>query len=244
MFKRLAVTLLITTGLLAGGARAAELHSDLPLKYLEQPAAQTANPALVIFLHGYGSNEKDLFGLKDLLPAEATYLSVRAPLELAPGHYQWFKQKGTAAPYDGVSSDLANASKVLTDFVVKAAGKYNTPASRVYLVGFSQGAMMTYEVALRRPDTVGGIAALSGRLLPVVEQQMQGVPAYKQLAVFIGHGNADQRVGFSGASHAQAELRKVGVTAQFHAYPGLGHSISEAEVGDLQAWLQAAIQAR
>lgn len=243
MFNRWAVALLVMIGLLAGGARASELHADLPLKYLEQPAAREAKPALVIFLHGYGSNEKDLFGMKDLLPADVTYLSVRAPLELSPGHYQWFKQKGTAAPYDGVSSDLANASSVLTDFIVKAAAKYDTPASRVYLVGFSQGAMMTYEVALRRPQVVGGIAALSGRLLPVVEQQMQGAPAYRQLAVFIGHGSADQRVGFSGATHAQAQLQKVGVAARFHAYPGLGHSISAAEVSDLQAWLQTAIQA-
>ena len=244
MFKRLAVALLITTGLLASGAKAAELHGDLPLKYLEQPAVDAPNPALVILLHGYGSNEKDLFGLKDLLPAQATYLSVRAPLELAPGHYQWFRQKGTAAPYDGVSTDLANAGSVLTDFIVKAAAKYHTPANRVYLVGFSQGAMMTYEVALRRPDVLGGIAALSGRLLPVVEQQMRGAPEYRHLQVFIGHGSADQRVGFSGATHAQAELKKVGVAPQFHAYPGLGHSISEAEVGDLQAWLQGAIQGR
>lgn len=244
MFKRWAATLLFTAGLLAGAAQGTELHSDLPLKYLEQPAAQAPASALVILLHGYGSNEKDLFGLKDLLPARATYLSVRAPLELAPGHYQWFKQKGTAAPYDGVSSDLANASTLLSEFIVKAANKYQVPANRVYLVGFSQGAMMTYEVALRRPEVLGGIAALSGRLLPVVEQQMQGVREYRQLQVFIGHGSADQRVGFSGATHAQAQLKKVGVAAQFHAYPGLGHSISEAEVGDLQAWLQAAIEAR
>ena len=244
MFKRWAFTFLLTAGLLAGTAQANELQGDLPLKYLEQPAADAPNPTLVILLHGYGSNEKDLFGLKDLLPAQATYLSVRAPLELAPGHYQWFRQKGTAAPYDGVSTDLAQAGSVLTDFIVKAAAKYHTPANRVYLVGFSQGAMMTYEVALRRPDVVGGIAALSGRLLPVVEQQMRGVPEYRNLQVFIGHGNADQRVGFSGATHAQEQLKKVGVTPQFHAYPGLGHSISEAEVGDLQAWLQGALQAR
>lgn len=56
------------------------LHTDLPLKYLEQANLESVNQPLVIFLHGYGSNEHDLFDIKDELPARYNYLSVRAPM--------------------------------------------------------------------------------------------------------------------------------------------------------------------
>ncbi len=190
----------------------------------------------MIFLHGYGGNEADLFGIKDGLPASYAYLSVRAPQALEEGSYQWFHRKGEGA-YDGDVDDLKRSAALIVDFVAKAASKYHTTADKVFLVGFSQGAIMSYEVALREPSAVRGIAALSGRLLPVLRAQLKADKTLGSLAIFIGHGNDDQRLPFSDGSDAQSLLRKLGLAPQFHAYPGLGHSISEGEISDLNAWL-------
>src|SRR5471030_2390322 len=81
------------------------LHTDLPLKYLEQANPDSHNQPLVIFLHGYGSNERDLFGIKDDLPAQYNYLSVQAPVALDEDSYQWFRTKGEGA-YNGETDDL------------------------------------------------------------------------------------------------------------------------------------------
>jgi phospholipase/carboxylesterase len=213
------------------------LQTDLPLKYLEQTTADSRDQPLVIFLHGYGSNEQDLFGIKDELPKPYTYLSVRAPMVMQEGSYQWFRKKGEGA-YNGETDDLKSSGQLLLDFVAQAAKKYHTEPDKVYLVGFSQGAIMSYEVALRHPEAVGGIAALSGRILPVLRAELKPDEKRQSLAIFIGHGTADKRLPLSDGTEANSLLQSVSLEPEFHAYQGVGHSISAEEMQDLNAWLQ------
>jgi len=236
MIKRIALALLLVSGVAHGADPV--LHTDLPLSYLEQAPAVTRDKPLVIFLHGYGSNEADLFGLRDQLPAGYTYLSVRAPQTLEEGSYQWFHQQGDGA-YDGVTADLTSSRQALHDFIAKAVAKYHTQASKVVLVGFSQGAIMSYELGLREPQSVRGIAVLSGKILPVLQGELKSnpAPALNTLAIFIGHGTEDPRLPFTDASEAQRILHELGLTPDFHAYADMGHTISKTEVEDLNAWL-------
>lgn len=213
------------------------LQTDLPLKYLEQANVDSRDQPLVIFLHGYGSNEQDLFGIKDDLPTQYTYLSVRAPMVMEEGSYQWFRKKGEGA-YNGETDDLKTNAQLLLDFVAQAAKKYHTEPDKVVLVGFSQGAIMSYEVALRHPEAVGGIAALSGRILPVLKSELQPDEKRQSLAIFIGHGTADKRLPFSDGTDANSLLKSASLEPEFHAYEGVGHNISADEVKDLSAWLQ------
>lgn len=213
------------------------LLTDLPLKYLEQANPESRNQPLVIFLHGYGSNEQDLFGIKDELPAQYTFLSVRAPIVMEEGSYQWFRKKGEGA-YNGETDDLKTSGQVLLDFVALATKKYHTEANKVFLVGFSQGAIMSYEVGLRHPEALGGIAALSGRILPVLKSELKADEKRQSLAIFIGHGTADKRLPYTDGTDADRALQSLSLKPEFHAYQGVGHTISAAEIQDLNAWLQ------
>jgi len=213
------------------------LQTDLPLKYLEQATPDSRDQPLVIFLHGYGSNEQDLFGMKDELPKQYTYLSVRAPVVLEEGSYQWFRKKGEGA-YNGETDDLKSSGQVLIDFIAKATRKYHTEPGKVFLVGFSQGAIMSYEVGLRHPEVLGGIAALSGRILPVLKSELKPDEKRQSLAIFIGHGTADKRLPYSDGTEANSLLQSVSLEPEFHAYQGVGHNISAEELQDLNAWLQ------
>ncbi|MGE8154539.1 alpha/beta hydrolase [Pseudomonas vancouverensis] len=234
MLKLLALfTLLVSAAVHAQPS----LQSDLPLKYLEQANPDSQDQPLVIFLHGYGSNEQDLFGIKDDLPATYTYLSVRAPLVVGEGSFQWFRKKGEGA-YNGETDDLKSSSQTLLDFITQATKKYHTEPEKVFLVGFSQGAIMTYELGLRHPEAVGGIAALSGRILPVLKSELKPDEKRRSLAVFIGHGEQDKRLPVTDGSEANNLLQSVSLEPEFHAYPGVGHSISADEIQDLSAWLQ------
>lgn len=214
------------------------LQTDLPLGYLEQANSTSQDKPLIIFLHGSGSNEDDLFDIKDQLPTEYTFLSARAPLEVEPGSYQWFNKKAGNGEYDGETDDLKNSEEMITDFIVKATEKYHTQPGKVFLVGFSQGAIMSYEVALRHPDIVRGIAALSGKILPVLKSELKPSQRFKPLEVFIGHGTADQKVPYVGATDADRLLQGLSIQPDFHAYPGIGHTISDSEIMDLNSWLQ------
>lgn len=244
MRKLLGVLLLVCSGFVCAGVVQAQddLQSDLPLKYLAEINADMPDRPLVIFIHGFGSNEQDLFGLKDRLSPDYNYLSVRAPMELRPGSYKWFTQKTGVPGYDGVTDDLQSSGALLTRFIREATGKYRTQPQKVYLIGFSQGAMMSYEVALRDPALVGGFAALSGRLLPVLESGLAGDQRLAALNVFIGHGAEDHQVAYSGGPQALATLEKLGLHPEFHGYEGLEHSISAAEVADLARWLDRSLK--
>jgi len=238
MLKPLALALLLAC---TASAAEAELLADMPLTYQEQASADTRDQPLVIFLHGYGSNEDDLFGIKDDLPANYTVLSVRGRLELDLGAYQWYRKKSGVAQYDGDSDDLRQSAEAITDFVTRVTEKYHTQPDKVFLVGFSQGAMMTYEVALRHPEVLRGIAALSGRVLPLLRSELKDGSKYAALKVFIGHGTADPQVPYVGATEALGVLKGVSIAPQFHSYPGVGHTISATEVSDLKNWISASL---
>ncbi|MDY7564314.1 dienelactone hydrolase family protein [Pseudomonas sp. RTC3] len=214
------------------------LHTDLPLSYIEQAGPDSHNKPLIIFLHGSGSNEEDLFDIKDQLPADYTYLSVRAPFEVESDSYQWFNKKAGEGDYDGETDELKSSAGKIVDFIAKATGKYHTQPDKVFLVGFSQGAIMSYEVALRDPEVVRGIAALSGKILPVLKSELKPADNLKQVAIFIGHGTADRKLPYAGATDAETLLQSLSLTPEFHAYPGIGHTISQTEIVDLNSWLQ------
>ncbi|WP_106804342.1 alpha/beta hydrolase [Pseudomonas sp. S5D5] len=232
----------LALALVAGAAQAdTSLHTDLPLSYLEQTQGDARNQPLVIFLHGFGSNEEDLFGIKDALPSTWTYLSARAPMPVDPHGFRWFTKTPGDGEYNGETADLQRSATLLEDFVTQATAKYHTQSDRVFLVGFSQGAIMSYEVGLRKPALVRGIAALSGSVLPVLKAELKPDERLKQLAIFIGHGTLDQALPYTSATRANEVLTGLGLTPEFHGYPGMPHTISEAEVQDLKAWLEKSL---
>lgn len=229
--------------LMASAAHAdSTLHTDLPLSYLEQTQSDARNQPLVIFLHGFGSNEEDLFGIKDALPSTWTYLSVRAPMPVDPQGYRWFTKTPGDGDYNGETADLQRSAALIEDFVGKATAKYHTHSDRVFLVGFSQGAIMSYEVGLRKPALVRGIAALSGSVLPVLKAELKPSESLGKLAIFIGHGTLDQALPYASATQANEVLVGLGLTPEFHGYPGMPHTVSETEVQDLKAWLAKSVR--
>jgi phospholipase/carboxylesterase len=235
MFKLFSLTL----ALVAGAAQAdSALHTDLPLSYLEQTQGDPRNQPLVIFLHGFGSNEEDLFGIKDALPSTWTYLSARAPMPVDPSGYRWFARKPGDGDYDGETADLQRSAELIEDFVAQATAKYHTRSDRVFLVGFSQGAIMSYEVGLRKPTLVRGIAALSGSVLPVLKAELKPDASLDKLAIFIGHGTLDQALPYTSATRANEVLLGLGLKPEFHGYMGMPHTVSEAEIQDLKVWLE------
>ncbi|WP_296260376.1 MULTISPECIES: alpha/beta hydrolase [unclassified Pseudomonas] len=219
------------------------LLTDLALPYLAAAPADSKDKPLIIFLHGYGSNERDLFSIKDELPQDYTYLSVRAPAEVDGGGYKWFTQDTDQAEYEGVTSDVDKSTDSLRTFIQQATEKYATQPDKVILVGFSQGAMMSYQIGLQYPQLVRGIAPLSGKILAALKARLKPDDQLKPLNVFIGHGAADNRVPFSGATEAQTLLENLLISPEFHAYAGAGHTITSAEVGDLNAWIEQTLAA-
>ncbi len=232
MKKTLFILYLLLTATVASKA---QLQQDLALKYLVQlPAERSANMPVIILLHGYGSNEADLFGLKEILPKKYLVASARAPYPVGTNGFQWFNLNNLDD-----QPEIGNSRELIVKFIDGLINKYKADKQNVFLIGFSQGAMMSYEVGLYNPGKVKGIAPLSGRIFSSVRQNIKNAsPQMKQLKVFIAHGTADNRINVAEGKAANSFLKNIGLKPEYHEYAGMGHTISNDVLRDLVKWLQ------
>src|SRR5262245_8473785 len=131
---------------------------------VRRPERAGASPPLLILLHGIGSNEEDLMGLEPYLDERFVVVSARAPHPYGWGGYAWFEIEWLP---NVIVIDRAQAEQsrdLIVRFIGEAAAAYGADPARVYLMGFSQGAMMSGWVALTHPELVAGAALMSGRV--------------------------------------------------------------------------------
>lgn len=216
-----------------------QVQNDLSLPYLvREPSVKTDKPPVLILLHGYGSNEADLFGLQSQFPANFLVVSVRAPIVMSPNSFQWFRMETVNGVMQGNPEDLKSSREKIKAMIPEVTAKYKTDPKQVYLCGFSQGAMMSYEVGLTAPELLKGIAPLSGKIFESLKASVKSSAALKALKIFIGHGDADARVAYSYASEADSYLKKLGLSPVLHTYKGMQHSINQEELKELRLWLE------
>jgi len=215
------------------------LPQSLTLIHLiRPPLRKSALPPLLLMLHGVGSRERDLFDLAEYLDRRFFIVSARAPNVLGPDSYAWYPVEYTA---DGTIIDFEVAEdsrSMLLRFIDELIEAYQVDPKRVYLMGFSQGAIMGLSIALTRPDKVAGIVVMSGRLLPEIRSMIADPTALTGLPIFMVHGRADPIVPIAQARATRAELAQLPVALTYHEYT-MGHQVTVESLKDIVAWLKA-----
>ena len=129
------------------------------LHYLvQEPKVKHDKNPLLLLLHGYGSNEEDLFSFASELPDDYYVVSAQAPYPLMYGSYAWYSINFDAD--DTKFSDLNQARQsrdLIVDFIDELTVKYPIDKEKITLIGFSQGAILSYAVALSYPEKVSKI---------------------------------------------------------------------------------------
>ena len=194
-----------------------------------------AKPPALILLHGRGTNEDDLLGLADFLDPRFFIISARAPyrFEEGLGGYTWFGLQEIGKPDP---QQFGEAYRHLAQFIEDAKAGYAVDPDRVFLLGFSMGSIMSFAVALTRPNAVRGIVAHSGYIPENVSLQFVW-NQLSSLSVFVAHGLHDPIIPIQKARRAQELLSKTGADLTYKEYP-IAHSISEESLADLSRWLQ------
>lgn len=200
---------------------------------VQKPRVQAVKAPLLILLHGFGSNEQDLMGLVKYLPPQFTFVAPRAPIALSNGSYAWYHLDLSAGKPVYDVKEAERARQMILSFIDELKIKYN--ASEVMLLGFSQGAIMSYSVALSQPQKVKGIVALSGRMLTEIDTYLAPSAELKKLKIFIGHGTSDQVLPFYNGEAAFLKCSNLGTQVVFKEYK-MGHEISFPELTDIQQW--------
>lgn len=204
------------------------------LRFLERPAAGEAEGALVL-LHGRGADEHDLFGLLDVLDPERRLLGLtpRAPLALPPGGARWYRLGGIPTP-DPVTfhASLGRVAAFLDAIPVTLA--------RVVLGGFSQGAVMSYALALGagRPRPAG-LVALSG-FVPRVDGFSLDLEDIAGYPVWVSHGALDSVIPAAYGREAAALLRDAGAALTWRETP-VPHGVDPLLLPELRSFVSDAL---
>lgn len=198
-------------------------------------------PKSLILFHGLGSDGDDMRGLAQSLPWSGRLLCPDAalrPVTINAGYVMraWFDILGLTpdAPVDevGIHQAVAQARQLIE--AERAAG---VPAERIIVGGFSQGGVVALHAALRHPERLGGVLALSTWLPLRQTLATEHSEVALGTPIFMGHGTRDDIVPLASAERAHDTLRELGCRdLVFRTYP-MAHSVSSEEMADLRAWL-------
>jgi phospholipase/carboxylesterase len=203
------------------------------------PAGNNPNAPLVLLLHGMGADEKDLWFMADKLPSYCRVVSLRAPYKHEGGGYRWFRIQYT---HEGKVMDYNQAlqsRQTIIDFLESFQQKNGYQPAGIYVIGFSQGAMMGFTLLSGLPNVLGHVS-LGGLIFPELLNEFKP-QALAHKNVFIGHGSRDAIVPVEEARKARQILQQAGIKPSYNEYIA-GHQITPDMLSALLLWLQQKIK--
>ncbi len=218
-------------------------------KHLSGPekSPKSGNPAqqLIVFLHGLGADGNDLLSLAPFFQTafpNAHFASPNAPFDCdmaTPSFsynrgFQWFSL--LEYRLEPMLAGMKISEPILNEYLDAKLAELNLPMSKLALIGFSQGTMMSLHTMLRRSPACGAIVGFSGALVGEenLAQEIKSRPP-----VCLIHGDADMVVPYASLAAAEKILRDEQVPVQVHTRPRLGHSIDEEGIAIALRFLQA-----
>ncbi len=212
-------------------------NTPLPLYHITKPSILKQNAPLLIMLHGYGSDENDLFSFADELPEDIFVISVRAPHPMQPYGNAWYAIHFDAEQGKWNDNEQAKQScDIIADFIDKAVKTYPVNPNNVTLLGFSQGSILSYAVALTYPEKVKNVIALSGYLVTDILPKELKSTNYSHLDFYCSHGSADQVIPVEWARQTAPFLSNLNIKHEYSEFP-IGHGVSPQNFYAFRHWL-------
>lgn len=203
---------------------------------------------LVIFLHGYNGSIADHRYAVDWLneKLDNAYIIVPQAPEICdknPQKYQWFgmikydpekkrNQPETSSQdifkiYNAAGRDIDAQAHNINAFIDEMQANLHIKDSRTFLIGFSQGAMLTIYTALTRKKTLGGAFALSGLVAgtELLQKQILSRPD-----IYLFHGENDIKVQYKTLPDTMKWLTDHQINTAVRTYAGLDHRMVEDEI--------------
>lgn len=216
--------------------------APLSLEHLIRPSTNNEGKPPVIFMfHGYGSNEEDLFSFAPELPGALCVISVRAPYPMEPFGNAWYAITFDAQQGKWSDDEQARSSRErIIKFIDEACEAYGLDTDRINLLGFSQGTILSYSVALSYPEKIKNVVALSGYINEGILKKDYHKNTFKNLQIYISHGQVDQVIPPEWAQKAPSFLNKLGISNVYKEFP-VGHGVSPENFYSFKKWLEERI---
>ena len=202
----------------------------------KEPKNLTSETPLLILLHGYGSNEQDLFSFAEELPEDFLIISARAPYEMGYGGYAWFSinfDENNNKFYD--LEEAQESVNKISSFIDEIQAKYKTNPNKTFLLGFSQGCILSYSLSLTIPNKVQYVIGLSG----FINEELTNQEISKDITTeyYISHGTVDQVIPVEWARKAPEFLTKNNLKNLYSEYP-VGHGVAPQNFYSFKQWIE------
>ena len=193
----------------------------------------------ILTLHGRGANALDLLGLAPYL-CNGKFLMIcpQGPLETPIGPdafgYAWYPMSMGGPPDIGA---ILSSRKMLQQFLDTCLQRYPIDAKKLVVLGFSQGGVMAYSLALSSPERFAGLAVLSSWLPKELIAKLSIKEGVQSLPTVMQHGSQDQMIEVQRARDSVEQLRALSVPLTYREYD-MGHEITPRGLSELSAWLE------
>ncbi|MFD0975627.1 alpha/beta hydrolase [Salinimicrobium gaetbulicola] len=205
---------------------------------VRKPKISIEKAPLLIMLHGYGSNEEDLFSFAEELPDELFIISLRAPYPMPPYGNAWYAIHWDNN--DGKFSDdvqaVASREKI-SGFIDEAIETYPVDPENVTLLGFSQGCILSFSVALSYPEKVKNVIGLSGYINTGIIKEGYQNNDFSKLSIYSSHGSSDQVIPVTWARNTKPFLDSMKIENSYSEFP-VGHGVAPQNFFELKKWLE------
>ncbi len=201
-----------------------------------EPAGEGPHPLLFAF-HGWGANALDLLGLAPYI-ADGRFLVVcpQGPMEVPIGPtrgFGWYPIRMGGPPDADVIEAAARSAEL---FVDETIARYPVNRRKVVVLGFSQGGMIAYRLAIASPAKYAALVGISTWFPPELRDRLADREAFEQLPTMVQHGRADDMIEIGRGRTSVENLRTLRVPLQYREYD-CGHEITAEGLGDLSTFL-------
>ncbi|GAA4971166.1 alpha/beta fold hydrolase [Algibacter aquimarinus] len=192
-------------------------------------------------LHGYGSDENDLFSFSAELPEELFIISVKAPYPMQPFGNAWYAINFDNEKGKWSDNEQAKQSRdLIANFIDEAVTKYPVNKNNVSLLGFSQGCILSFAVALSFPEKVKNIVALSGYVNQDIIAGNLKEKDYSNLDFYCSHGSVDQVIPVQWAQQTSPFLKQLNIKHSYSEFP-VGHGVAPQNFYEFREWLKSRV---
>ncbi|MFK2820208.1 alpha/beta fold hydrolase [Flavobacteriaceae sp. LMIT009] len=214
---------------------------DFSLEHITRKSSIEENAPLLIMFHGYGSDENDLFSFASELPEELFIISAKAPHGMFPYGNAWY-----AINFDGEKGKWSDNEQAIesrdriANFIDEVIENYPVNRDNITLLGFSQGTILSYSVALTYPEKIKNIIALSGYINTDIIPKNISKKSLSHLSFYCSHGSVDQVIPVEWARKSPEILESLGIDYKYSEFP-VGHGVAPQNFYEFRSWLEGKI---
>lgn len=212
----------------------------LSLEYLVRPSNLPEKAPAIVMLHGYGSDERDLFSFAPELPKKYSVFSVRAPYPMPGFGNAWYEInfENGLDKFNNIEQAIGSRKKV-EGFIDEIIANYPIDPKQITLLGFSQGTILSYALALSHPEKLKQVVALSGYTDEKMMEEGFRENDFSNLRFYCSHGSMDQVIPIQWARKNKPFLDALGIENQYSEFP-VGHGVSRENFFEFKKWLEKA----